>query len=128
MVAARLLLVAAFALVACSADPTRSAAEFGRSVDVSAARPLAEVLAADTLPPGEVTVAGRIGEVCGGEGCWFVLQQVEGERIHEVFVDLNRGAGFTVSPGVSGRDAVVRGRFVGESPDLQLLAVGLRVE
>ncbi len=124
----RLAIAAAALAAACTADPTGSAEDFGKPVDVAAARSLAAALAGDTLPVGEITLSGRIGDVCTGEGCWFVLQEVEGAQLREVFVDLNRGAGFTVPADVAGRDAVVRGRFAGELDEPELLAVGLRVE
>lgn len=102
---------------------------WGEALDPAAAVPLGDVLARGEVARGEiVTVSGRIGEVCRSAGCWLVLQDTGGGKLHEVLVDLKPEAGFTVPPDVQGRSAVVRGRLVETDSSLALHAVGLRVE
>jgi hypothetical protein len=57
-----------------------------------------------------------------------VLQDTGDEKNYEILVDLKPRASFTVPRTVEGRSAVVRGRLVGEKPDLRFHAVGLLVE
>jgi hypothetical protein len=102
---------------------------WGAPVSPEAAVTLSALLddAADPVA-GPVTVSGRIGEVCRSSGCWFVLQELERGKLHEIVVDLKPAATFTVPASVQGRDVVVRGELVGTRPDLQLNAVGMRLE
>jgi hypothetical protein len=103
---------------------------FGEPLEVAQALRLADVL--DGLQPSDdgvqVVVRGTIGEVCRSSGCWFVLHDVVDGKAHELFVDLQQGADFTIPQGLGGRPAVVRGRIVGRPPDLELHADGLVVE
>jgi len=102
---------------------------WGEPVDSTAAVPLAQLLSGENVETEEiVTTSGRIGEVCRTAGCWFVLQDEAGGRLHEVLIDLKPAATFTVTPDVQGRNAVVRGRLVGAKPDLKFHAVGLVLE
>jgi hypothetical protein len=96
----------------------------GEAFDFSQALPLAQVMPT-AASPQSVTVSGRIAEVCRSSGCWFVLQDSSGGKDFQIYVDLTHGADFTVSPDVIGRKAIVKGRIVGEKPDLRLYAVGL---
>lgn len=101
----------------------------GRPVDVSEAISVSEALRLPTEGPGEaVVVRGRVGEVCRSAGCWFVLQEIEGGRLHEILVDLKRHAGFTVQPDVAGRTAIVAGTLITDGPNRVLDAVGARFE
>jgi hypothetical protein len=97
-------------------------------VDASTAVPLAQLLEGAEVDGSVVTASGRIGEVCRSSGCWFVLQDTGDEKNYEILVDLKPRASFTVPRTVEGRSAVVRGRLVGEKPDLRFHAVGLLVE
>ena len=110
---------------ACGGSEQRA---WGEAVDVSSAVPLAQLLEGDEVDGGIVTASGRIGEVCRSSGCWFVLQDTGDGKNYEVLVDLKPRASFTVPRAIEGRAAVVRGRLVGEKPDLRLDAVGLVVE
>jgi hypothetical protein len=102
---------------------------WGEAVNLAEAVPLSELLSADAFDDATaVTVSGRIGEVCRAAGCWFVLQDTTGGKVHEVLIDLKPLASFTVPADVQGHAAFVRGRFVGSKPDLQFHAVGLRLE
>ena len=57
-----------------------------------------------------------------------MLQDVEEGKVYDLFTDLKGGATFTVPASIRGRSAIVRGKFVGEKPDLKFNAVGLIVE
>lgn len=97
----------------------------GDPVDVSQALPLTEALA---LPrPAEVTVRGEIQEVCRASGCWFVLRETRGSDCADLYVDLQPRASFRMDAGNVGHTAVVRGTLVGEGPDSELHASGLRL-
>lgn len=124
---ARAAVTATLLLVAGCHPDTR--ASFGEPVDPASAVRLATILGAEPVDrSAEAVVSGRVGEVCRAAGCWFVLQDGESGEQVQVMVDLSRAASFTVSPGIQGREAIVRGRFVGEGPDLQFNAVGLLVK
>jgi len=119
------------ALAVCAACSGGGRREWGEPFDTSRAIPLAELLAAPADPaPGMVTVRGTIGEVCRSAGCWFVLQDPDpaAGEMREILVDLKGGADFTVPTSIRGRRAVVRGRLVGEAPDLRIDALALVVE
>ena len=119
-------LVLAALLAACSDPEPR---EYGEAVVVDAAVPLSRLLERKDVGPDEtVTVSGRIGEVCTSAGCWFVLEEVSDGKVYDVMTDLTAAAGFTVPLDVRGREAVVTGRMVAREADLELQAVGLRVE
>lgn len=124
---ARAAMTATLLLVGACHTDTR--ASFGEGVDPAAAVRLSQVLADESTDRSvETVVAGRVGEVCRSAGCWFVLLDGEGREGVEILVDLRPAASFTVPTGIQGREAIVRGRLVGERPDLQINAVGLLVE
>jgi len=101
-------------------------AQWGEPADESKAVPLSRALQNyDSADSQTVTVSGRITEVCKASGCWFVLQDSSEGRDRQIYVDLTHGATFTVPPDVQGRQAVVKGRMVGQKPDLKFYAVGL---
>ena len=103
-------------------------AQWGEPTDSSEAVPLASALQNyDVSGQQDVTISGRITEVCKSSGCWFVLQDSVGGRDYQLYVDLTHGATFTVPPDVQGGRAVVKGRIVGQKPDLKFYAVGLSV-
>jgi hypothetical protein len=103
--------------------------DYGDPVNEAQARSVSEVLEDRSLVEGDtVVVSGRVGEVCATAGCWFVLQEVLDDRVYELFTDLKGGADFTVPRKIRGRSAIVRGKIVGERPDLKLAATGLIVE
>jgi len=121
------LLLAAGLVLSAGCGDEREA--WGEAVDPAEAVPLSQLLSGNELDPSEaVTASGRIGEVFQAFGCWLVLQEVVGGKLHEVLVDLKPRADFTVPVSVTGRDALVRGWLVGEKPDLELEAVGLELE
>jgi hypothetical protein len=103
-------------------------ARWGESVDSPNVVPLSRALEDyDSLSQRDVTVSGRITDVCKSSGCWFVLQDFSKGHDYQLYVDLTHGATFTVPPDVQGRLVVVKGRIVGQKPDLKLYAVGLRI-
>src|SRR5687767_4882957 len=64
----------------------------GAPVDPAEVIPLSEALA---LPASsEVTLAGEVGEVCASAGCWFVLREVAGGELRDLYVDLLPAADF----------------------------------
>jgi hypothetical protein len=98
----------------------------GEPVEVSSAVPLAECLGRAVPEPGSAAVvSGRVREVCRTAGCWFVLEDAAAGTSWELLVDLKPAAGFTVTPGIAGKQVVVSGRFAGRGPDLRLNASGL---
>lgn len=120
------LAVATAAAAGCNRAEGRT---WGEAVDPAEAVPLSELLSADVFDDAlAVTAAGRIGEVCRAAGCWFVLQDTSGAKVHEILIDLKPLADFVVPADVQGYQALVRGRFVGSKPDLKFHAVGLRLE
>lgn len=117
---------AAALLLALSACGRPDAVALGAPVDPAQAVPLSAALA---LPAGsEVTLAGRVEEVCTSAGCWFVLRAVEGEELRDLFVDLQPSASFRLDASARGRGALVRGTLAGEGPDRELHALGLQLE
>ena len=105
------------------------AVEFGTPIDPAQAVALADALASyRNGGDGQVVIRGRVGEVCRSAGCWFVLQAIRNDELHEVFVDLKKRAEFTISADASGRTATVSGRLVGSGPDITLEADGLRLD
>lgn len=101
-------------------------AQWGEPADASNAVPLSRALQDyDSSNSQTVTISGRITEVCKASGCWFVLQDSSEGRDYQLYVDLTHGATFTVPPDVQGWLAVVKGRIVGQKPDLKFYAVGL---
>ena len=118
-----------FLLLLLSAGCVRpKASQWGEAVDPSQSRPLSRALHDYASSTQEtVTLSGRITEVCRSSGCWFVLADSSNGHEVQLYVDLTHGATFTVSPEVLGRPAVVKGRIVGEKPDLKFHAVGLRI-
>ena len=112
-------------LIAAGCERSRRV-QWGEPADKSNAVPLSRALQNyDASKSQVVTVSGRITEVCQASGCWFVLQDSSEGRDYQLYVDLTHGATFTVPPDVRGRLAVVRGRIVGQKPDLKFNAVGL---
>ena len=102
---------------------------YGEPVDEAAAIPLKDLMADPPANREEViTVSGTVGTVCRSDGCWFTLRDLTGEEPVEIFVDLRRGAAFTVPAGVEGKRAILAGRLVGEQPDVAIRAVGLVVK
>ncbi len=103
-------------------------ARWGEATDSPTVVPLSRALEDyDPSNQRDVTVSGRITDVCKSSGCWFVLQDFSKGRDYQLYVDLTHGATFTVPPDIQGRLAIVKGRIVGQKPDLKLYAVGLRV-
>lgn len=99
---------------------------FGKSVDASAAVPVAELLSRQPPPgPGPVTVSGRISRVCRSTGCWFVLSGSAKGLTYELMVDLKARATFTVPPDIAGRSAVAAGVLARGDEGLRLDADGL---
>ena len=117
------LAAGALVIAGCGRESGRA---FGEPVDPASAVPLSKLLAGERLDrAGPVAVSGRIGEVCRSAGCWFVLQDGEGADFVEILVDLKPAASFTVPANVGGRETIVKGRLVGEKPDLQINAIGV---
>lgn len=103
--------------------------ELGRPVDSARAIGVKDALTREVLPSGQAAVIrGRIGEVCRSAGCWFVLQEVESGRIHEILVDLKRRADFRIGVEVSGRTAIAAGQIVSDESNRVLEATGVRIE
>ena len=75
-----------------------------------------------SLGSGEVTVEGRLGEVCE-LGCWFYLL----DDAELIFVRRERGTGWAIEPGSSGLRAVARGALQGEGEGLELAARSVAV-
>ncbi len=120
------LAIAAAVASGCSRAEGRA---WGEAVNPADAVPLSELLSADVFDDAVVvTASGRIGEVCRATGCWLVLQDTTGGKVHEILIDLKPLATFTVPADVQGHEALVRGRFVGSKPDVKFHAVGLRLE
>lgn len=127
------LLAACFVLVAGAIAwryyAEDSPLELGRTFDPSGAVGLADILAAESSPPaGRTIIRGRIGEVCRSAGCWFVLQEIKDDHLYEVLVDLKKAGAFTVDIEVSGRQAIVAGKFVKQGADVTFEADGARLE
>jgi hypothetical protein len=99
--------------------------EFGLHVDPAEAVDLAAALT--LADAGEVTLRGRIAEVCDSSGCWFVLRERRGADLHELFVNL-LASEIRLGPDSRGREVVVRGKLVGPREARELRAVGLRLE
>jgi len=120
-----ILLLSAIWLGACR---RRGPEAFGEAVDDSRAVPISRLpIAEASQPPRAVVVSGRIAEVCRTSGCWVLLQEVEGGKVHELLVDLKPRSDFTVPARLRGREAVVLGILVGAEPDRTLEATGMVV-
>ncbi len=126
MAPALALLLAVIGVWACGGErPARLA--LGAPVPEDEAVSLAELLEG-ALPLGderEVVVSGRVSAVCGSSGCWLVLREVDGDDVHELFVDLSRQADFVASRDLTGDDVLIAGTLVEEGPNLSLHARGL---
>ena len=112
-------------LGACSPQAAR---ELGQPVEAAEALSLDQLLDAAPAGPRTATVRGRVGEVCRSAGCWLVLRETDGQRVSELWVDLEARADFRLGPEALGRTVVVRGELQGALPDLRLVALGLRFE
>ncbi len=99
-------------LAACGSEPPAapSGALFGEAFPEADALPTEAVLAnPDAYLGKEITVAGRVAEVCQGNGCWLTLQ-TNGDNIRINVARTDDGAyAFTVPTDLSGRRVVVRG-------------------
>jgi len=117
----RHVLEAALTLALLSAGCNGAPECYGDEVRVDSAVSLA---ALDLTPGADVVVHGIVAEVCRSSGCWFILQQVDGRRLHELYIDL-KGAPFTLRPDSRGRMAVVAGRLLVNGRESRLRATGL---
>ena len=98
---------------ASSADTTAETVAveqaFGAEVDVNDSMSASDLAArASDWEGRDVTVRGRIGEVCQKKGCWLALDAGEGRPIRVLVPRTEDGYGFTVPTGASG-EAVVHG-------------------
>jgi len=114
-------------LLTCGCRQSKPA-QWGEITEASNAVPLSRALLNyDSSKEQTVTISGRITDVCKESGCWFVLQDTLEGRDYQLYVDLTHGASFTVPPDVQGRRALVKGRIVGQKPDVKFYPVGLRI-
>ncbi len=88
--------------VPANPNSTHFGSEFSDSTGFSAADALSRV---DSLK-GDVTISGKVSNVCQTEGCWFNLS-LDSNRL--LFVDFNHQ--FTVPRNIAGKDVLVHGRF-----------------
>lgn len=103
--------------------------ELGGPIDQTSAVGLADVLRSPEPITGErIVLRGRVGQVCRSVGCWFVLQEVTGDRLYEVLVDLKRDGTFTIPKDATGRTALVSGKLVGAGSDTKFEADGVRLQ
>ena len=100
----------------------------GDAFDTQDSVPLGALLAEPFEEGRRVVVSGKIGEVCGSAGCWFVLQDSRDGKYSELYIDLAGGADFTISTEMQGRQGHVMGTLVGARPDIELNARGLRID
>ena len=90
---------------------------FGEDFDQANAIPVAMVAAdAEAHLGNEITVSGKITQVCQGSGCWMTLQVPNSTKPMRVVMPRNENNEylFTLDRDISGREAVVRGTL-GES-------------
>jgi len=92
-----------------TAETVAAEQAFGDAVDLSDPVPASALAARATDWEGrDVTVQGRIGEVCQMKGCWLALDAGEGCPIRVLVPRTDDGYGFTVPTDASG-EAVVEG-------------------
>jgi hypothetical protein len=118
------ILFTAFALSACQTDEQGRAPEgsattseaspvtgeaYGDAVDAAEAVAVRAVVdSAQALNGKDVTVRGRIAQVCQKKGCWLAMDAGDARPVRVLVPRTEEGYGFTVSTDASG-EAVVSG-------------------
>jgi hypothetical protein len=91
-------------------DPTSATSEtYGESVDAHQAIPVrTAVRSAQEYDGADVTVQGRIAQVCAKKGCWLAMDAGTARPVRVLVPRTDEGYGFTVPTDASG-EAVVHG-------------------
>lgn len=113
-------------------DPDARAGDeltLGEAVEVERACGVGEALAcfaeATEREREQLVVAGEVSEVCASSGCWLVLRERTDDGAAELFVDLSRGADFTVPRSIVGERVCVGGRLARDGGNLVLHGRGV---
>lgn len=119
------VLVVLGGLIAYVAKPGGGGQELGQGVPDGAAVVTAAELTANpqSFEGKEVTVKGKLAQVCPTSGCWGVVDDGTGTVRWD-----SAPSGWALPPGQSGKEITVRGRVsVNEAGAAELVAVGARL-
>lgn len=123
-----MLLLGVLVLAACSTGGKTQAAEprsYGAAVTATPMPVHTLLEQAASLEDQQVTVSGRLGQVCQDMGCWFYLEDAENAAEGKLYIDLQMGAIFTIPKDSAGKTGVITGTLKRDNSSWKVMGKGV---